>query len=302
MLKACQRVRDWGFGTGDSVGGEDGVVSGRWISNEIWIISNFQAQLKLMSDFAQRYSTYSTKELLTIVGNPGKYQPAAMVAAKQILASRNLSGEEIVSVKQELKDERDAEIKRELEKKESAERLKNSVTKFASATSPIGATRTPVSKTIVVISIVFGFIALAQIASEWSMIEFMFNDVHAKWDGEMLLYFVPMLFLPVAVTLFAFRKKAGWLMLTIYLSASIAGSVMLMAWELLRTPSQFDFMFMPPASPYRFILGALFYTITLFVICKASIKEIFHVSRKSMITSIVVGTLVVALPVLFLFS
>lgn len=255
-----------------------------------------------MTDFEKRYSSYSTKELLTIVGNPGKYQSAAIIAAKQVLASRNLSGDEIASVKQELKDERDAEIKREQEKNEAAERLKNSVSKFASIASPISASRSPVSKTIVVVSIVFGFIALAQIASEWSMVEFMFRDVHAKWDGSEIPFVLPLIFLPVAVVLFAFRKKSGWLMMTLYMSGTITSAVMFTAWELLRTPSQFDFMFIPPASPYRFIVGALFYTITLFVICKTSIREIFHISRKTMITSIVVGTLVVALPILFLFS
>lgn len=256
----------------------------------------------IMIDFAQRYSSYSTKELLTIVGNPGKYQPAAIIAAKQILASRNLSGDEIASVKQELKEEYDAEMKRIQEKKEAAERLKNSISKFASASSPVTASRSPVSKTIVVISIVFGFIALAQIAAEWSMIEFMFRDVHAKWDGSEIPFVLPLVFLPVAVVLFAFRKKAGWIMMALYMSGSVASGVLLTVWELSRTPSQYEFLLMPPASPYRYGVGAIFYSITLFVLCKVTIREIFLVSPKAMVRSIVLGMLVVALPILVLFA
>lgn len=179
-----------------------------------------------MSDFEQRYSAHSTKELLAIVNNPGKYLPAAIRAAKGVLASRNLTDTEIETIKAELKSERDAEIKKENDKKVAAERLRNSVSTFASETNPISMSRSPVSRTITIICIVFGLIALYHVANEWSLIEFMFTDVNAKWgDGEMVLYFVPLTWLPVAVVLFAFRKKAGWIMLAVYLSASITSAI-----------------------------------------------------------------------------
>ena len=55
-----------------------------------------------MTDFTEKFKTYSNTELLKIIDNPDLYQPLAVETANSIIASRQLTDQEFANAKAEL--------------------------------------------------------------------------------------------------------------------------------------------------------------------------------------------------------
>ncbi|MNS29664.1 hypothetical protein D3C72_616720 [compost metagenome] len=244
-----------------------------------------------MTDFTKRFATFSNSELLRIIDSPNDYQPLAIVAAQTIIASRQLSDDDIEIAKAELAalvQEKEAKTKN-LENK-----VKNIGASVLAIVNPIQ-TETPSSdKIIKIISIVFSGLFLFQLYKELGMISFMFTDSEAKWGSSMLLYFLPLLIVPIATVLFFKRKKLGWTLLAIFLTYSAVNSIGLFILTLNREPSALDAIF-PQTSPIIQMLILLFFGGTLWTICREHIREIYFVDKKYLTTTIGVIAIITAL-------
>lgn len=170
-----------------------------------------------MTDFTEKFTTYSNTDLLKIIDSPDYYQPLAVETAKTIFASRQLNNKDIEIAKAELdalKQEKEATEK----KKINLENKAKSIASFVLSTvNPIQTETSNSDKIIKTITIAFGGLFLFQLYKEFGMISFMFTDSGAKWDFSMVLYFLPLLIVPTATILFFKRKKIGWTLLAIFL-------------------------------------------------------------------------------------
>jgi hypothetical protein len=125
----------------------------------------------------------------------------------------------------------------------------------------------------------------------------MFTDIGAKWDFSMVLYFLPLLYVPIATIMFFKRRKIGWTLLAIFLSYSAVSSIGLFIMTLKREQSGFaplDNIF-HRSSPTTNIMTLLFFAGTLWTICKEEIREIYIVDKKFMFRTIGIIATITAL-------
>jgi hypothetical protein len=256
-----------------------------------------------MLDFKELFTTYSNTDLLNIIDSPNSYQPLAVETAKTILASRQLGSQDIEIATMELKKlRREKEAKAE-KLKEIENKIKNMVDSVLSLFNPIQAKAPSPDKIIKIISITFCGLFLFQLFKEFGMIKFMFTDREAKWDFTMVIYFLPLLIVPTATILFFKRTKIEWLLLTIFLTFSAVSSIGLFILALNRDSSRFPALqiIFPHTSPITHILALMFFAGMLWSISKESIREIYSVNIKYMITTISIISTITLLTMLGLF-
>lgn len=241
-----------------------------------------------MTDFTERYSTYSNAQLLKILGRPGEYQPLAVATAKEILDARQLSEEDLAAAKAEIETEARIKEAQLQKKKEVREKLKKAGALLADTLNPVAEEKPAAHKTITIISIVLGGLFLYQLASTWDYLPF---GIDGKWDLGVFAVLLPSVVLLLTVPLFYKRKKAGWILLAVYLCASLAGVAWMIVTALTWRPSgipAFDSL-LPPPSWLSIFYGALFHGVPLYVICKEEMRKLFNVSKEAMWRTIVLS-------------
>lgn len=247
-----------------------------------------------MTDFTEKFKTYSNTELLKIIDNPDAYQPLAVETAHSILSSRQLTDQEFANAKAELETQRQDKEAQDKKKKDFENKLKNIGASVLSTVNPIQFETPNTDKTIKIVSIVFGGLFLFQLYKEFGMISFMFTDNKAKWDFSMVLSFLPLIIVPTATVLFFKRKKLGWTLLVIFLTYSAVSSVELFIHTLNMQPSGIpvlDNIFLQ-ISPTTYLLALLFFVGTLWTICKEGIRKVYTIDKKYMFKTIgIVATL-----------
>ena len=239
--------------------------------------------MAISNNFSGYYKTISDTELLSILDNPGDYQPIAVEAAKQELASRELTETEIQEARHPLL-AKQAQKEKEKERIRAVEkRLKNAGQSFINTIDPIQPGIPSTEKTIRLIVIVFGGIFLYQFIKDFRIHVVYVKDIPGNpFDSS--LYLLPLLLLPVAIFTFWKRKKLGWILLTIFLSFSAVGAM----WSLFESfnwqPSglpAWDNLF-PRPSPATYIIQFLFLVGTVYVLCKKNIREAFSVDKQTL--------------------
>ncbi len=250
-----------------------------------------------MTDFTEKYTTYSNTDLLKIIDSPDDYQPLAVETAKTIFASRQLSDKDIEIATAELDALKQKKEEKDQKKKALENKVKNIAASVLSTVNPIQAETPNSDKIIKIVSIVFGGLFLFQLYQEYEMISFMFTDSGAKWDFSVVLYFLPLLIFPTATILFFKRKKIGWSLIASFLSYSAVGYIGLFIFTVNSEPSNFPVLdnIFPQTSPSTHIVNSLFFAGILWAICKEEIREIYTVDKKYMFRTIGVIATITAL-------
>ncbi len=254
-------------------------------------------------EFTDRYKNYSNSELLKIIDNPNNFQPLAVETAKAIFESRQLSDEDIEIAKATIAIQRQEKEAHDEKKKVLGIKVKNIGASLVDTFYPIQTNTPTTDKIIKIVSIVFGGIFLYQLFKEIGMIKFMFTDSEDERDFSIILYFLPLLIVPIATVLFYTRKKIGWTLLAIFLTYSAVNAILLFFMELNRMPSgipALDILF-PTTSPVTHLGTIIFFCGILWVICKDSIREIYTIEKKPMVRTIGVTATVVGLFTSFYF-
>ena len=252
------------------------------------------SQTTTMTDFTEKFTTYSNSDLLKIIESPNDYQPLAIETAQTILASRQLSDQDVEIAKKELATLRQEKKAKDQKKKNLENTVKNIGASVLSTVNPIQSETPNSDKLIKIISIIFGGLFLFQLYKEFGMISFMFTDSEAKWDFSMVLYFWPLVIVPTATILFFKRKKFGWTLLAIFLTYSAVNSIglFILAFNMNSSGiSALDNIF-PQTSPTTHIFTLLFFAGILWAICKEGIREIYTIDKKYMFKTIgIIATL-----------
>jgi hypothetical protein len=257
-----------------------------------------------MEEFTERFGTYSNPALLKIINNPAQYQPAAVEAAKKILATREVTGMDIETERTQRETE-DLEKEAAVQKRKELElKVKSIGSSIVENISPIQKRASTDDKIINVISVLFGLLSLYYLHEAYDRLTWMFRDVHVKWDVGVLFYFLPPLVISAATLFFYLRKKIGWALLSIYLSCSLASAVGLIIYSLTREPSPYAAIenLFPSTPTTTQILTILFLVITLWTICRKGVLGIFKIGYKFVAITIGGSVLFSALVTCSLFS
>ena len=270
--------------------------------------SQSQTEKKKMNEFQERFKNFGNRKLLEIVEDAESYQLTAVEAAKLELSKRNISDEEIQAVKYAFQEKQAKIDKRKRQIKKVEKRAKAIGIEILETVSPIQRESQTIDRKINLIVIVFGLFAVYQIFKKFSMIRFMFTDSYAKWDFSMVLYFLPMILLPIAVSLFWQRNKIGWILMSAFFVNNIVNAIgmFFLTWEwntedkYLNNSSSGDFQIefreigniFPQPDPIVYLMVIVIFGVTLWGICKEDLRNEFQVDVKNSLIIIGVSTLV----------
>ena len=250
-------------------------------------------------EFYQKFKTYSNTDLLRIIDKPDNYQLQAVETAKTIIADRQLSETEIKIAKDELEIEMQEKSKKEQQKIAIENKVKDIGKSVFDQINPIQKETPTAVKTIRIISIILGGLFLYKMYKEFGMLKFMFTDSYAKWDFSMVFYFLPVIFFLTAIILFYMRKKAGWLLVTIFLAYSAISAIVLFISRMNMQSSGIEIFdnLLPKISP-RYILHFLFFAGIIWVISKEKLRNIYLISKRTMILTISITILIIVLGII----
>ncbi len=239
-------------------------------------------------DFKAKFTTYTHTELLRIIDNPNRYQPEAVETAKALLAERQLTDDEIKTAQDALEAERRESEEKERKKKVIEDRFRNLGNSLVENVNPIQKEAPTADKTIRLISLLFGGFFLLQLYQEFGMIRYMLTDRSMRWDWSIVLFFLPLLVIPIATLLFYRRHKLGWLLLAVYLTFAGVAAIGTLILALTREPSgipAIDNLFQRP-SPFVSLLTCLFFAGNLWAIGREAVRGVYGITRQTLILTI----------------
>jgi hypothetical protein len=246
-------------------------------------------QMKAVNNFSKYYKTITNSELLSILDNPGGYQPAAVEAAKNEFLARQLSDAEIKEAKEILRS-------RHAQKEKQKERVKNIENKIKATGSNLIETLNPIQsgipsteKKIRFIVVVFGGLFLYQLLKNLDLHIAIVKDIPG-YPFTSMLHVLPLIMLPVALLLFWKRMSIGWTLFTVW----VTFTTVVILWSLIQSflwrPSgiaAFDNVFAAP-STLTFIIQLLFYSGTLYLVCKQDMRNVFQIAENKMIATVLI--------------
>lgn len=239
------------------------------------------------NDFTEYYKTISDSELLAILENRQDYQPAAIEAAQKEFLNRQLPEEAINNAKAELA-EKKIKTDQQKEKIKTIERaLKSKGNTLLETLNPIQTGIPTTEKIIRFVAVVLSFIFLYTIVSHYGMIKAYISDI-PRFPYQSFLFLFPLAVQLVAIITFWKKHRAGWILLTIYLTFSIVTTLWLLYFIITWEPSGFavvDNIFLKPPLTET-IIRLLFLVGTLVVICRLKLREVFSVNDQKMVLTI----------------
>jgi hypothetical protein len=254
-----------------------------------------------MNEFQERFKNFDNRKLLKIIEDAENYQSIAVEAAKLELSNRNVSDEEVQSIKGEFKDKQAEIDKRKGQIRNVENKAKEIGTELFETVSPIQKEPQTIDRKINLIVIVFGILAAYQIFKEFDMIQFMFTDSLAEWDFSMVLYFLPMIILPIAVFLFWKRNKIGWILMGAFFVYNIVNAIgiFLLTWDWNRedeyindySSGELESLF-PQPNPIIYLIIVAIFVATLWAIFREDLRNEFKVDMKSGLITIGISTLI----------
>ena len=242
-------------------------------------------------DFSNYYKTISNAELMSILHNPHGYQASAIEAAKIELSSRQLSDSEIQLGKEALSSKILQEKQRE--KMPGAEhKLKTTGNNLLETLHPIQSGIRTREKTIRLIAIFFTALFLYTFIKDFRLHPAYLKDF-SKFPSDSILHFFPLVLLPVGVFAFWNRKAIGWMLLIIFLSFSVVVGIWLLVQSIKWKSSTYSLLnnLFPQTSPILYIIQLAVLIGTMYVLCKANIREVFIISKQKMTAAIVLSLL-----------
>lgn len=231
--------------------------------------------------FADYYKTISDTDLLHILDNPGDYQPSAVEAAQQEFRNRSLSDIDIQNARLSLADAQAQKEKGKEKIKAVETRIKTAGHELIDTINPVSSRPRSTDTIITIIVLVFAAIFLYRVFSDPMLHWAVLLDID-RYPMFTIVYFVPLVLLPIGTFAFWKRKRSGWILLMIHLSFSAVG----MLWSLVQAavwrPSGFgnlDNLF-PRPSLVPLFMALVFFIGTIVVMCKPGIREIYSIGKQ----------------------
>ena len=254
-----------------------------------------------MTVFTELYKKLSNSELLKIISELENYTPIAIQTAKMEIERRQLTEKELYQAKSQIAEKEKAKKIEIEQRKQREEKIKKSASTLFDTINPIqNGIQTP-EKIIRLTTLIFGGLAVYQLYQQLGMFQVLFHEAVSDWDLSMVLYFFPLVMLPIAILLFWKREKIGWILLAIFLSYSAFNAVILFFMNFGRQASgiyAFEIVF-PTVSPAAYLMSLIFFGGFLFLIGKEDVRYLFKISKQTIINTI---TLTLILNVIFVYS
>lgn len=169
------------------------------------------------NQFTDTYKRLSDEKLIEIIDNKKDFQPLAIETAIFELKSRQLTDKQIaeaklINIDRKNKKEHSAKIVQD-----RIEVAKNTADKALTMLDPL-VEKSP-DRTIKLICLVLGFLAVVKLISNFSSIIYLFTDTN--WDFSVAIFLFDLFFLPISLVLFWHKSNYGRYMLSIWLTYNL---------------------------------------------------------------------------------
>ena len=246
-----------------------------------------------MNPFKEQYKSYTPVQLLNILDKKEDYQSIAVEAAQTELDSRQLTEEQTETAKLKLEALN--------QKKESIfeKKAKKIGTQVFNDINPLKL-KSP-ERNMKIISAGLGIIFLYKLYTDFGALLYMFTDSYASWSIDIVLYLLPIFFLPVTAYYLYKETKAGWTLLSVFLTYTIISLVFSYIMELQYTASSggggilslIDELY-PRKGFIHYFISVLILGSIMYYINTNPIKKIYNINKNRQILS-VLYTVVVSL-------
>ena len=138
------------------------------------------------------------------------------------------------------------------------------------------------------LSLAFLCIWTYQLFKNFALIQYIFTSGDSGWDFSLVMFFLPIMYLPLMTFLFWKKKSTGWILLSIYLTYSAINIIGLLIMSINSEPSgipALDSLF-PTTPAVTYVLTLIFYCGTIWTISKEHIRDIFEVTNRTMYMAI----------------
>jgi len=247
-----------------------------------------------MNQFSPRYKKLSNADLLKIIDTPADYQPGAVEAANDELATGQLSDEELSAAHEENEALRQEQLLKSAKTKAWENKAQDIAYTIADTLNPIQSEKPSAPKAILWISILMVLLTLYQLYSQFGLLKYMFTYGTAKWSFAMVMYFFrPLIVAPIAAVLFALREKYGWVLLSgyfIYLAINTL-ALFYFAFKHPIRPGDPVSGLLPSASVDSLVGWSVFNAGCLYFMFKKDVREIYNINTKDILLSAGMGVL-----------
>jgi hypothetical protein len=193
---------------------------------------------------------------------------------KPIDSYKNLSDSEFINISKNPNrrvSKTREKVERGLESKKHNEvNIKSNTSKFFTPFNPIENGVQSPEKIIRLITLIYTGISVYRIFIKSSMFQYIFTNSRNLGDINAFEYLFPLFILPISVYYFWKRKKAGWLLLTMFLTYSAATSIV------------YFFSNMEGRISMRYIITLVLFYGPLWFMCKENIRDVYKISKQSM--------------------
>lgn len=254
-----------------------------------------------MNPYSERYKKLGNSALLKIIDIPGDYQPGAIEAAKEELASRRLTDDELTVLHKEIaaqKHEQQLKVEKVNAIKDKA---KDALHAVSEAVHPIRSEKLTLPKAVKWICILMALLFLYQLYAQYGLLMYMLANDTGSLGFSMLMYFLrPLLIMPVGGILFALHKKSGWVLLAGYFNYMAINTAALLYYSYTRPPDAGTRMaLLLPSPPVNSLVSwIIFIGGCLYFILKKDVREYYSIKRQNIVTSVVIGIVLSATAIL----
>ncbi|MBX2956550.1 MAG: hypothetical protein KF846_10350 [Cyclobacteriaceae bacterium] len=245
----------------------------------------------MQEDYSKIHKDLSTVQLLDLLDNKESYHPDAILSAESELTSRQLSSTEINEARQIIEQksiQRSKSLTKTVESK-----VNYKISKIIDHINPL--TKKTPEQVIRLLSVLIAVGLLYRIVTDFGFFQLMLSDI-ANWDLSSVIWFAPYIYLPATIIFLLAKRKAGWTMLTIWLTYTTA-SIFFAYYQERKFASSFstesDGIFQLIETPtyglaYYLIQAAIFLSIAYYLNTQ-TIKTLYSIDRVTAIASMTFG-------------
>ena len=160
----------------------------------------------------------------------------------------------------------------------------------------------PHDRNIKILCIGIGMIFLYSLYTDFNLLVFMLSDKQAVWTFYIILYFLPLIYLPITIYFFFKKSKAGWILLSVWLTYTILTIIHSFIVETYYIEysndgilSLIDDLYPRKGLPI-YLVSILLYGLVTYYINTKPVKSIFNISKNRQILSVIytiIATLII---------
>lgn len=151
----------------------------------------------------------------------------------------------------------------------------------------------PHDRNIKILCIGIGMIFLYSLYTDFNLLVFMLSDKQAVWTFYIILYFLPLIYLPITIYFFFKKSKAGWILLSVWLTYTILTIIHSFIVETYYIEysndgilSLIDDLYPRKGLPI-YLVSILLYGLVTYYINTKPVKSIFNISKNRQILSVI---------------